>query len=99
VHPRLPPPGRNAPGFRAPLQRPLPGPVTKRENSATPRVREVPLCQPTRSSRLTSSTGPTAGITSTRQLQQPRHQHHQPRRHSSPKELHAAVVTSISLLA
>jgi cleavage and polyadenylation specificity factor subunit 1 len=34
-----------------------------------------------------------------RQPQRPRPQHHQPRRHSPPQELHTPVVTSISLLA
>jgi hypothetical protein len=57
------------------------------------------LCQPIGSSRPTPSTGPTAGTTPTRQPQHPRPQHHQPRLHGPPQELHAPVVTSISLLA
>jgi hypothetical protein len=44
VHPRLPPPGHITPGFGTPLQRPLPGPVTEREDSATSRVREACHC-------------------------------------------------------
>jgi hypothetical protein len=41
VHPRLPPSGHNAPGFGAPLQRPLPRPVTERKDTVTPRAREA----------------------------------------------------------
>jgi hypothetical protein len=38
----------------------------------------------------------TIGVTSTRQPQQPRAQHHQLRRHSPPQELRAPIVTCIS---
>jgi hypothetical protein len=44
VHPRLPPPGHNTPGFGTPLQRPLPGRVTESEDSATSRAREACHC-------------------------------------------------------
>jgi hypothetical protein len=38
---RLPPSGRNAPGSAAPLQRPLPSPVSARENAATASARQA----------------------------------------------------------
>jgi hypothetical protein len=57
------------------------------------------LCQPTGSSRPTSSTGQNAGETSSRQQQQPRPQHHQQRRQGPPQEQDAPLVISISLLA
>jgi hypothetical protein len=79
-----------------PLQRPLPGPITEREDCNFWCAGGLSLCQPTGSSRPTSSTGPTAGTTSTHQPQQPRPQHHQPRRQSPLQELYAPVVTSIS---
>jgi hypothetical protein len=44
LQPCLSPPGHNALGFGAPLQRPLPGPVTEREDTATPRAWEVHRC-------------------------------------------------------
>jgi hypothetical protein len=44
VHASLPPSGHNAPGFGDPLQRPLPGPVTQREDTATYRAPEDRHC-------------------------------------------------------
>jgi hypothetical protein len=44
VHSRLPPAGHKAPSFGTPLQRPLQGPVTEREDAATPRAREARHC-------------------------------------------------------
>jgi hypothetical protein len=41
VHPRLPLSGHNTPSLEAPLQRPLPGPVTEGEDNPTPRAREA----------------------------------------------------------
>jgi hypothetical protein len=45
-----------------PLQRPLPGPVTEREDAATPRAREARHCQLTGSSLPMPSTGPAAEL-------------------------------------
>jgi hypothetical protein len=82
-----------------PLQRTLPGPVTERRRCNSSCVGALSPCQLTGSSRPSSSMGPTAGTTSSSQPQQLRPQYHLPGHHSPPPELHAPVITSISLLA
>jgi hypothetical protein len=42
VHVRVPPSEHNSPGFRSRLQRPLPKPLTEREDTATALVRQAP---------------------------------------------------------
>jgi hypothetical protein len=41
LHSRLPPSGHNTPSFEAPLERPLPSPVTEGEDSSTPHGRKA----------------------------------------------------------